>query len=317
MNDSNPSLLQIRYNRDKLTMRNAARSIWANFAVSQNPRFPPKAHAGCFRESFGFRVGCFLKPKATRKECEVFVAASSRCFAEKPFFEACQLVTDLEYDKIEIWMSSEGAHLHPGETAAAPDKFIGQYRESTRLTPIAITLEEDVEPKTLAGLSKLAKLMRIAQLTVPASPLGTPFNTEIDRLREFVQITGGDGVRLSIKTKTGHLSEDPRTAVELCQAVPGLGLTLDPSYYICGPCRGQSFDPVYPFVHHVQLRDTSPDRVQVQTGLGEVDYARLIAHLEKQHYKLALSVDLIPEFTDQNDRPLEMRKLKMLLDTLL
>jgi sugar phosphate isomerase/epimerase len=247
----------------------------------------------------------------------VFVAASSRCFADKPFFEACQLVTDLEYDKIEVWMSGESSHLNPGETADAPEKFLSLYRESTRLTPIAITLEEDVQPKTLAGLSKLAKLMRIAQLTVPASPLGTPFNTEIDRLREFVKITGGDGVRLSIKTKTGHLTEDPRTAVELCQAVPGLGLTLDPSYYICGPCRGQSIDPSYPFVHHVHLRDTSPDQVQVQTGLGEVDYARLIAHLEKHRYKLALSVDLLPEYTDQNDRPLEMRKLKMLLDTLL
>ena len=178
-------------------------------------------------------------------------------------------------------------------------------------------MEEDLDPATLAGLSKLAKLMRIAQLTVPASPLGTPFNTEIDRLREFVKITGHDGVRLSIKTKTGHLTEDPRTAVELCQAVPGLGLTLDPSYYICGPCRGQNYDPVFPYVHHVQLRDTTPEQVQVQTGLGEVDYARLISQLEKQGYNLGLSVDLIPEYNDQIDRPLEMRKLKMLLDTLL
>ena len=247
----------------------------------------------------------------------MFVAASSRCFSEKPFFEACQLITDLEYDKVEIWMNREGEHLNPVPTAANPEKFVSQYREHTRLTPIAITLENDVEPGILAGLSKLAKTMRIAQLTVPASPLGTPFNTEIDRLREFVKITGSDGVRLSIKTKTGHLTEDPRTAVELCQAVPGLGITLDPSYYICGPYKGQSYDPVFPYVHHVQLRDTTPERVQVQTGLGEVDYARLISQLEKQKYNLALSVDLIPEYTDEADRPLEMRKLKMLLDTLL
>ncbi len=247
----------------------------------------------------------------------MFVAASSRCFAEKSFFEACGLISDLEYDKIEIWMSEAGSHLHPAQTAGEPEKFFTTYRETTRMTPIAITVEEDLETNTLAGLSKLAKMMRIAQLTVPASPLGTPFNTEIDRLREFVKITGHDGVRLSIKTKTGHLTEDPRTAVELCQAVPGLGLTLDPSYYICGPCRGQSYDVVFPYVHHVQLRDTSPDQIQVQTGLGEVDYARLISQLEKQGYNLGLSVDLIPEFNDQIDRPLEMRKLKMLLDTLL
>ncbi len=247
----------------------------------------------------------------------MFVAASSRCFAEKSFFDACQALTDLEYNRIEIWMSQEGSHLNPLETAKSPDKFVNLYREQTRLTPIALTLEEDVEPSTLAELSKMAKLMRIAQLTVPASPLGTPFNTEIDRLKEFVKITGHDGVRLSIKTKTSQLTEDPRTAVELCQSVPGLGLTLDPSYYICGPCRGENYDPVFPYVHHVQLRDTTPDQVQVQTGLGEVDYARLISQLEAQKYNLALSVDLIPEYNDKIDRPLEMRKLKMLLDTLL
>lgn len=247
----------------------------------------------------------------------MFVAASSRCFSEKPFFEACGLLTDLEYDKIEIWMSEEGGHLNPVEIAAAPDQFVTKYRDSTRLTPIAISLENDVEPGVIAGLSKLAKLMRIAQVTVPASPLGTPFNTEIDRLREFVKITGHDGVRISIKTKTGHLSEDPRTAVELCQAVPSLGITLDPSYYICGPSSGQNYDGVFPYVHHVQLRDTTPEEIQVQTGLGEVDYARLISQLEKQKYNLALSVDLISELTDPENRPLEMRKLKMLLDTLL
>mgnify|MGYP003577684909 CR=1 FL=1 len=185
------------------------------------------------------------------------------------------------------------------------------------MTPIALCLGEDVSPTTLAGLSKLAKLLRVAQITVPASPLGTPFNTEIDRLREFVKITGHDGVRLSIKTKTGHLTEDPHTAVELCQSVKGLGLTLDPSYYVCGPHRDQSFDQVFPYVYHVHLRDTTPEQVQVQIGLGEIDYSRLITLLGKQGYHLALSVELIPELLDESARPLEMRKLRMLLDTLL
>lgn len=248
---------------------------------------------------------------------EVFVAASTRCFMDKTFDEACGLLTDLEYDKVEIWLNEKSNHLKPGEVAADPDRFFAQYREKTRLTPIALCLEHDVTTEVLEGLTKLCKLMKITQLTVPASPIGTPFNEEIDRLRAFVTIANHDGIRLSLKTQTGMLTEDPHTAVELCQSVKGLGLTLDPSYYICGPNRGITFDQVYPYVNHVHLRDTTPEQVQVQIGLGEIDYSSMIASLGRERYKRALSVDLLCDSMDDESRPLEMRKLRMLLETLL
>lgn len=247
----------------------------------------------------------------------MFVAASSHCFAEMPFFDACQQLTDLEYNRVEIWLSEESDHLKPSRVIADPDAFFSDYRESTRLTPTALSLADDVDADTLYKLGRLCKLLKITQITVPASPLGTPFNLEIDRLRKYVEVTSPDGVRVSIKTQTGHLTEDPQTAIELCQSVKGLGITLDPSYYICGPHRNKSFDSIYPYVYHVQLRDTSPDQVQVQVGLGEVDYNRMISLLAKCDYKLALSVELLPQLLDLENRPLEMRKLRMLLDSLL
>jgi len=247
----------------------------------------------------------------------VFVTASSRCFADKGFPEACRLITDLEYDKVELWLDENSDHLKPSQIGNDPDGFYARFREVTRLTPVAIFLENDVDLVTMAGLSKLAKLMRITQITIPSSPLGTPFNAEIDRLHAYLKITNQDGVRLSIKTKSGQLTEDAHTAVELCQAVPGLGLTLDPSYYICGPNRSVSYDQIFPFVFHLHLRDTTSEQVQVQIGLGELDYARLISQLRREHYDRALSVDLSPSLLSDTSRPLEMRKMRMLLETLL
>lgn len=247
----------------------------------------------------------------------MFVAASTRCFAEKSFDQACQLITDLEFDKIEIWLDEESEHLKPSEVAAEPERFVSRYREMTRLTPVALSLEGDPDTATLAGLSKLAKVLKVTQISIPASPVGTPFNTEIDRLREFVGVTSRDGIRLSLRTETGHLTEDPHTAVELCHAVRGLGLTLDPSYYICGPNRGKSYDPVLPYVYHVHLRDTTPEEVQVPVGLGEIDYSKLINQLRREKYNLALCADILPSHAPEPARPLELRKLRMLLDTLL
>jgi len=247
----------------------------------------------------------------------VYVAASTRCFAGQSFEEACHLITDLEFDKVEIWMSETSNHLRPSVVAADPEAFVNRYREVTRLSPVAIVLEEDVPLPALAAISRLAKQMRVTQITVSSALLGTPFNTEVDRLKSYVRTCNEDGVRLSIKTRIGRLSEDPHTAVELCQSVKGLGLTLDPSCYVSGPNRGKSYDQVYPYVYHVHLRDSTPEQLQIQVGLGEIDYSRIISQLKREHYARILSVDILPELTPELDRSLELRKLRMLLETLL
>ncbi len=249
----------------------------------------------------------------------MFIAASTRSMAAETFEAACAQVTELEYDKVEIWLDENSRHLKPSEVAADPEQFFARYRDKCRLSPVAFYLEHEVPLETLQGLCKTAKLMRVTQITIPASPLGTPFNTEIDRLRESVRLANAEGVRISLKTRTGDLTEDPHTAVELCQAVPGLGLTLDPSYYICGPNRNRTYDQVFPYVFHVHLRDTTPEHLQVQIGLGEIDYSRIINQLKRENYNRALSVDLLAEDPKQPplNRGLEMRKLRMLLDTLL
>ncbi|HTI51701.1 MAG TPA: sugar phosphate isomerase/epimerase [Planctomycetaceae bacterium] len=247
----------------------------------------------------------------------MFVAASTRSFSDKSFAEATFQIDDLEYDKVELWLDENQNQLKPSEIVRDPDGFCTRYRESTRLTPVALCLESDVSIEDFTVLSRVAKQLRVAQITLPASRLGTPFNSEIDRLREFHKVAGQDGVLISIKTKTGHLTEDPDTAIELCQAVTGLGLTLDPSYYICGPHRGGNFDQVYPFVYHVHLRDTTPEQLQVPVGLGEMDYARLISQLERVKYNRALSVEILPELTDPASRLIELRKMRLLLESLL
>ena len=247
----------------------------------------------------------------------MFVSASTHCFAEQSFEEACRQLVELEFDKLEIWIDEGGSHLRPAEVADDPEQFYARYRETTRLTPIAFCLNHDVSTKTLAGIAKAAKMLRVTQITLPASPLGTPFNTEVDRLRDFVRRTSEDGIRLSIKSETGRLTEDPHTAVELCQAVRGLGITLDPSYYMCGPNADRPYDQVFPYVYHTHLRDSTSQSLQVQVGLGELDYTRLINQLKRRGYNGALSVEILSNAQNIAERPLELRKLRMLLDTLL
>lgn len=247
----------------------------------------------------------------------MFVSASTRCMSDKSLAEACFLLDDLEYDKIELWMDESQSQLKPSELIRDPEGFCIRFREATRLAPVAFCIDSEIDPQDFQVICRVAKQLKVAQITLPASKLGTPFNSEIDRLREFLKVASQDGILVSIKTKTGHLTEDPDTAIELCQAAPGIGLTLDPSYFLCGPHRGGNFDQVYPFIYHVHLRDTTPDQLQVPIGLGQIDYSRILSQLERVKYTRALSVEILPELMEPAARLIELRKMRLLLESLL
>ena len=118
----------------------------------------------------------------------------------------------------------------------------------------------------------------------------------------------------SIKSQVGRLTEDPATAVVRCDNGKGLGVTLDPSHYICGPHANGNIDQLMKYVHHVHLRDTSEDEIHVRVGQGLIEYGKLISQLRKVKYNRVLSVHMteIPEI----DHDTEMRKMRLLLESL-
>jgi sugar phosphate isomerase/epimerase len=145
--------------------------------------------------------------------------------------------------------------------------------------------------------------------------LGTPFNEEIERLRKLVEIASLEGAVVGVKTQIGHMTQDPDTAVVLCDNVKRLRLTLDPSHYVTGPHQGGKIDKVMKYAQHVHLRDSTKDKLQVRVGQGEIDYGKLIGQLAKVGYDRALTVDMRP-LADIDHRA-EMRKMRLLLESLL
>ena len=107
--------------------------------------------------------------------------------------------------------------------------------------------------------------------------------------------------------------------MQLCERLPGLGLTLDPSHYIAGPNQGKAYEELFQYVHHVHLRDTGrgADQFQVRVGQGEVEYGRIISLLSRNDYERLLTVAIydIPDAPFAMDA--EVRKLKYLLESLI
>jgi sugar phosphate isomerase/epimerase len=253
----------------------------------------------------------------------VYVACSTLCFARSPLERALRTIAELEFSKLDVALHEQGPHLRPSEVAADVGMAAQRLRIGPSLTPAAFSLEIEADTpaeyhRQLRAVCRLARLSTVSVLTVPAASTGSGLDAEVQRLSHLLKITAAEGLVLTVATRIGTLTENPDTAVELCERVPGLGLTLDPSHYLCGPHQGRSFDHVYPYVRHVHLRDTgrSPDQFQVRVGQGEVEYGRIIAQLSRYHYDRLLTVAIhdIPDSAFAMEP--EVRKLKYLLESL-
>jgi sugar phosphate isomerase/epimerase len=234
---------------------------------------------------------------------------------------ALERLVDLEYNRVEITLLERSQQLKPSQVHADLDSAVSVCRETHRLTPVAyyvdIDAEGDLYYEQFSACCKLAKATKVVTLTVRSGEIGTPFNAEIERLRELVRIGSLDGVQIGLKTETGRMSQDPATAIVMCDNVKGLGITLDPSHFVCGPHKGGNYDQIFKYVIHLQLRDTTKDKLQVRVGQGEVEYGRLVTQLGKFRYNRALCVNILEQPESGVDHMAEMRKMRLLLESLL
>ncbi len=249
----------------------------------------------------------------------MFVAATTRCFFDLPLDAALQRLVDLEYTSVEIMIHESGGHIKPSEVLDNLDRAMQSCRRTHRLTPCAFSVDieapEEQYYTQFAACCKLAKAVKVVTFVVQSAELGTPFNAEVERLQEMVSIASVEGCRVGLLTEVDRMTENPDTAVVLCDSVKGLGITLDPSHFICGPHAGGGFEQLMKYVYHVRLRDTSKDQLQVRIGQGQVEYGRLVNQLNKVGYDRALSVDMlaIPDV----EQAAEMRKMRLLLESLI
>jgi sugar phosphate isomerase/epimerase len=255
----------------------------------------------------------------------VFVACSTLCFGKYSLPEALRSIGEMGFNKVDVAIRDGGPHLTPAEVASDVGRAAQQLRHGPGLSVAAFHVEFAAElsrEETVGQIKAVCRLSRVLAtplISLPAAPTGRHLAAEVERLTWLSRLARSEGVSLTVETRTGTLTEDPAVAVELCQKVPGLGLALDPSYYLMGPYHSQNLDALYPFVQHVRLRDTNGkhEQFQVRIGQGEIEYGRVVNQLARYNYNRLLSVDI----RDQPEPPYpmhaEVRKLKYLLESLI
>jgi sugar phosphate isomerase/epimerase len=248
----------------------------------------------------------------------VFVAASLECFPDLALRDACQKVIDLEYSAIELDLHENG-HVPPSKLHADLAWGLAACQDVLRLELVGYSIDIRAEGSAyfaqFESCCKVAKATKVVTVSVPSSPLGTPFNEEVERLQKLVEIAKSYGVRVAVKGQLGSLTEDPDTVKVMCEHIAGLGFSFDPSQYLCGPYANRDLEHLMKFVFQVHLRDSTEKKLQVRIGQGVIDYGKLITQLRKVHYSQALCAHFPPVAGVDHDS--EMRTFRMLIESLL
>ncbi len=249
----------------------------------------------------------------------MYVAASTGCFPELSFSDALEALGDLEFSTVEIELNDRTDQIPPKRIVEDFDEVLRLIRDTHRFDVCSFHVKIDAQGSTyyerFEKICDLAKATKVVTLTVPSGEHGTPFNQEVEHLQKLAAIAYDRGIRIGMKAHVGCLTDDPDTVRNLCDYVPGIGLTLDPSHYLCSNNKNKNYDKLLKYVYHVHLRDSKKDRLQVRVGQGEIDYNKLITQLQNAGYRQALSIDMTPE-PDLEMRQ-ELRTFRLLLDSLL
>ena len=249
----------------------------------------------------------------------MLVAATTSCFPDLTLTESLERLVDLEFTAVEIAIHESENQIKPSAVAADLEEAYACCRKSHRLdltnysVEISATGEEHYQQ--FAAICELARITKVVSITVPSAELGTPFNEEVEHLRQLVSLAHTEGVQVNIRNQSGRMAADPDTITVLCDNVDNLGLAFDPSVYVYGPDAGKDHDKLIKYVRHLYLRDTSPDEYQVRVGQGTVDYGNIVHILNQMQYRRAMSVDIIPQAGIEHAA--EMRKMRLLLESLL
>src|SRR5262249_42154601 len=150
------------------------------------------------------------------------------------------IIGELQFNKFDVAIHEQGPHLRPSQVAEDVAAAASRLRFGPGLTPAAFSVaieapDEKEHTRHFQAVCRLARLTTVPMVPMSAAPAAAATDAEAARLGRLVHLADKEGVLLTVATLSGTLTEDPDQAVALCKAVPGLGLTLDPSHYLAGP----------------------------------------------------------------------------------
>ena len=223
----------------------------------------------------------------------VILAGSTLIDVARPPVESLPVLRELGFDRVEL-------AFYEGWSAVGPSELADHHHQETLRRGLdaggldAVALNVGVE-----GLSASAAARAVADCLTLAHGLAAPIVTvqaePLFELSSLVRAAQRAGITLAVETHAGYVTESPEGARRLLDAVPGLGLTLDPSHFAF---VGRDLDEpeigaLFSLAVHAHYRDAAEGTLQVRPGDGAVDAAAFRQRLGEAGFSGAVTVEYI------------------------
>lgn len=118
------------------------------------------------------------------------------------------------------------------------------------------------------------------------------------------------GIILAVEPHIGSLAGTPDKTLQLLNAVPGLGLTLDPAHFVCAGVAFEEILPLAPLATHAHLRPARSGKLQCAMAENTIPFRVFLAALDPRRCPCA-AIELVRErpLCDQLDVPQTVRHL--------
>lgn len=265
----------------------------------------------------------------------IHIACSTLGFSKQKLGAALERIAELGFDYVDLAMMHGWAHIDPAHLARDPDgpetraEGVASLLELNGLKPVAANASlsgaYENDPATLEHnlrefdvLARFAQAARIPVICLSAGRLkdGMPIAQRIaevaEHLKRLMDIARDMQVDLTVETHSGSVAEQCHDALALVEAVPGLGLTWDPSHFVMKQIDLSAAEKLLPHARHVHVRDAVPGDFQAPLGRGQLDVDWFAAALERSGYSGAVAIEYIDSH-EERDITGDIAQLRRLL----
>lgn len=243
------------------------------------------------------------------------LSCMTAAFPSLPLPSALLFIRTMGFDEVDVQCFTGEPHITPEDVVAAPEDVataVAAQLGDAGLScgDVFATMPEGRHINTASPDTHRANVAATAALAAFAQLLGSThlsllpgivdeagfedsFARSCRNLADHVHVAESAGLACSVEPHIGSVAARPEHAAALCAAVPGLGVTLDPSHFIVQGYDLNALAPLTPLATRVQIRQAHPGRVQAGAHKGTIDISAFLDLLAEAEFKGGICVEYI------------------------
>ena len=244
------------------------------------------------------------------------IGGCSFAFGPNTLEDAAKMLQQFGFSVVDLGVcSTENAQVDPIQAAQQPEKWADRVLQAWDAWDFELNEcfvldfgqpvnhpDQQVQARTarlFQGLVDFVQrlgcrsVMLIPGITHPELGFQRSFDLAADQLSKLSRIASDQGIFLNVEACEPSVAEKPRDAARLCEAVPGLGLTLDYSHFIDPGYTQAEVEQLHRYARHFHIRQASPGKRVETVNRGTIDFGRVIELLRTEHYDGVLAVEYV------------------------